>query len=89
MHTSSIERDIRGFIEENFLFRGDNQSLGEAESLLDAGLVDSTGVLELVSFLEGHFGLHIPDAEMTPENLDSICGLVAYVGTKLGTTAAA
>ncbi|MDI3308940.1 MAG: acyl carrier protein [Acetobacteraceae bacterium] len=77
------EAEIRSFIAENFLFREGRASLGEDESLLEAGLIDSTGVLELVAFLEQHFGLRIPDADMVPENLDSVRGLVTYVEARL------
>lgn len=80
--TDDIENAIRGFIAENFLYRDDTQGLDPGQSLLSAGLVDSTGVLELVAFLEERFGLRIPDSDMLPENLDSITGLVAYVARR-------
>jgi acyl carrier protein len=77
-----IEQKIREFIADNFLFREDRASLSDAESLLEAGVIDSTGVLELVAFLESEFGLAISDAEMVPENLDSISRIVGYVKGK-------
>jgi acyl carrier protein len=77
------ESEIRGFIEDNFLFREDRVELEASESLLAAGLIDSTGVLELVAFLEQRFGIRVADAEMVPENLDSVRSLVAYVQAKL------
>jgi len=80
---SQIEADIRSFIADNFLFREDRASLDADESLLEAGLIDSTGVLELVAFLERRFDIRIPDEDMLPENLDSIRGLVAYVRGRL------
>lgn len=80
---NQTEAEIRNFIAENFLFREGRASLGEDESLLEAGLIDSTGVLELVAFLEQRFGIRIPDADMVPENLDTVRGLVAYVDAKL------
>ena len=79
-----IEDAIRSFIAENFLYRDDTQGLDPGQSLLAAGLVDSTGVLELVAFLEERFGFRIPDFDMLPENLDSIAGLVAYVARRIG-----
>jgi acyl carrier protein len=79
-----IEDDVRRFIAENFLYRDDTQGLGSGQSLLAAGLVDSTGVLELVAFLEERFSFRIPDSDMLPENLDSIAGLVAYVARRIG-----
>jgi acyl carrier protein len=76
------ERKVRKFIEDNFLFREDRADIGDGESLLDAGLIDSTGVLELVAFLEGEFGLRMADADIVPENLDSIRAIVRYVESK-------
>jgi acyl carrier protein len=78
-----IEQKIRRFIEQNFLFREDRGGLSAEESLLDAGLVDSTGVLELVAFLESDFGITIEDAEIVPDNLDSIRAISSYVQRKL------
>jgi len=77
-----IEQKIRQFITDNFLFREDRASLTDAESLLEAGVIDSTGVLELIAFLESEFGLAVDDAEIVPENLDSISRIVGYVKGK-------
>ena len=63
---------IREFIEYNFLFREEGAAISDSESLLDAGLINSTGVLELISFLEIEFGLTVSEVEITPDNLDSI-----------------
>jgi acyl carrier protein len=79
---TDIEQKIRQFITDNFLFREDRASLTDAESLLEAGVIDSTGVLELVAFLEREFGLAVADAEIVPENLDSISRIVGYVKGK-------
>src|SRR2546423_1425195 len=80
----SIDQKIREFIEDNFLFRTGRGDLAAEESLLDAGLIDSTGILELVAFLENGFGIVIEDAEIVPDNLDSIRAIAAYVERKLG-----
>jgi acyl carrier protein len=77
-----IEQRIRQFITDNFLFREDRASLTDTESLLEAGVIDSTGVLELVAFLESEFGLAVDDDEIVPENLDSISRIVGYVKGK-------
>ena len=74
---------IRRFIAENFLFREEIDSLPEDASFLEAGIIDSTGVLELVCFLESTFGIEIADDEMLPENLDSIRAVSAYVQRKV------
>ena len=75
---------VRRFIGENFLFRDDADAITHDASLLDAGIIDSTGVLELVCFLETAFGIQVHDDEMLPENLDSIHAIANYVGRKLG-----
>ena len=74
---------VRRFIGENFLFRDDGDAIAHDQSLLDAGIIDSTGVLELVCFLETTFGIEVQDDEMLPENLDSIRSISNYVGRKL------
>ena len=74
---------VRRFISENFLFRDDGDAITHDQSLLDAGIIDSTGVLELVCFLETTFGIEVQDDEMLPENLDSIRSISNYVGRKL------
>jgi acyl carrier protein len=78
------KRAIREFIEMSFLFREGRERLADDESLLGAGLIDSTGILELVSFLESEFGLVVEDQEIVPENLDSVAQIAAYVDAKSG-----
>jgi acyl carrier protein len=85
---ADIERHVRTFIEDNFLFREDRESLSDTESLLEAGLIDSTGILELVAFLEQKFQIRMADADIVPENLDSIKTIVAYVEGKQAKAAA-
>jgi acyl carrier protein len=80
---------IRAFIVENFLFGDDGALVDDQASLIDADLVNSTGILELVSFLEAEFGLSIADPEIVPENLDSVARLAAFVERKVAATAAA
>jgi acyl carrier protein len=74
--------EIRSFIVETFLM-GQEDSLHEDTSLLDAGIIDSTGVLELVTFIEERYGIQVEDHELIPENLDSIANVAAYVHGKL------
>ncbi|MBK7701869.1 MAG: acyl carrier protein [bacterium] len=79
-----LRQQIRGFVVENFLF-GDGAPLKDDKmSLLDNGIMDSVGVMELVAFLEGDLGLGIDDQELVPENLDSIDNLVGFVTRKRG-----
>ena len=76
---AEIESTIRAFIEDNFLYRTEQAQLSDSESLLEAGLVDSTGVLELVDFLETEFQIRMADEEIAPANLDSIKAIVTYI----------
>jgi acyl carrier protein len=76
-----LEEQIRRFVVENFLF-GDDGGLRNDTSFIATGTIDSTGVLELVSFLEREYGITIEDDELVPENLDSIDRLVAFVTRK-------
>ena len=82
MH-NDIGVKVRKFIGDNFLFREDLGGIAEDTSFLDAGIIDSTGVLELISYLEGTWGIEVADEEMLPENFDSIRGIVAYLNRKL------
>ena len=79
----SVKQQIIEFITTNFLFDADNKNLSETDSLLETGVVDSTGVLELVSFIEETYDFKIEDEDITPENLDSVVNITAYVIYKL------
>jgi acyl carrier protein len=81
MNSAEIERDIRKFIVDSFLF-GRSEELRDNSSLLDK-IIDSTGALELVGFLQERFNITIDDEEVLPENLDSVKHIVAYVEKKL------
>lgn len=72
---------VKEFIVQNF-YVPDGDALADDTSLLDQGIVDSTGVLEVTSFLEKEFGIKIEDAEMLPENLDTIGNIVAFLRRK-------
>ncbi len=74
--------EIRKFITENFLFGQDDGGLTDNDSFLEKGIIDSTGVLELVAFVEEKFGVKVEDHELIPENLDSINNLISFVSSK-------
>ena len=78
----SIENKVRDFIIENFLFGVPDDRLGPDDSLLERGILDSTGVMELVAFLEKTYQILVEDEELDPDNLDSISRISAYVGRK-------
>ena len=73
---------LRGFVLENYLFSDDQSLLKNEDSFLASKIMDSMGVLELVSFLEEEFGVETEDQEMIPNNLDSIDKLVVFVESK-------
>ena len=76
------KQEIRKFIVENFLFGSEN-GLKDDTSFLDEGIMDSTGALELVTFLEEEFSITVEDEELIPENLDSINNVAAYLLRKI------
>ncbi len=80
----TIEQTIRGFVVDNFLFGESNREPGGEESFLELGIIDSTGVLELVTFIESTFGLKVADAELVPDNLDTVNSLVTFIRRKTG-----
>lgn len=75
----ALQEQIRNFIVENFLFGDAGNALEDNDSLLDKGIIDSTGVLELVSYLENNFSIRVEDEELVPENLDSIANVITYI----------
>lgn len=78
------EAEIRQFIVDNFLFGEGGSDLGEEDSLLGKGLIDSTGVMELVGFLQSKFQIQVEDNEIVPANLDSIAKIRTFVQQKKG-----
>lgn len=73
--------EIRSFIVENFLY-GQDDGFGDDVSFLEKGIIDSTGVLELVSFVEDKYGISVDDEELVPDNFDSLNNLSAYIARK-------
>ena len=78
----AIESDLRDFLSANYFLGEDPSQLAGSSSLIEAGLIDSTGVLELVGYLEEQFGIRITNDELLPENLDSIENIVGFVERK-------
>jgi acyl carrier protein len=76
---TEIRSALRTFVIENFLMGDASSMLKDGESFLETGTIDSTGVLEVVSFLEGDFGIQVDDKDLVPENLDSVNNLTGYV----------
>lgn len=78
--------EIRTFIIDNFLF-GQEAAFADDQSFLESGIIDSTGLLELVTFVEQRYGISIADRELVPENLDSLRNISRFVAQKVGATA--
>jgi acyl carrier protein len=72
---------IRAFVIENYLF-GEDGKLNNSDSFMESGIIDSTGILELVRFLEATFGVKVADEDLIPDNLDSIDKIVTFVRAK-------
>jgi acyl carrier protein len=86
---AAIEHAVREFLTENFPLSGDASELDREESLIGAGVIDSTGVLEVIGFVEETYGVQVADEEVLPENLDSIAAIGRFVAGKLGAADAA
>jgi acyl carrier protein len=78
----TIEQQIRSFIIETFLFGESNNGLKDTDSLLETGVIDSTGVLELIAFIEETYKIKVKDEELVPENLDSIANVSDFICRK-------
>ena len=78
-----INEQIRAFVMSNF-YVAKNTTIENSESLLDRGIIDSTGVLEVIFFIEETFGIKVEDSEMLPENLDSIDRITNFIKRKKG-----
>lgn len=83
--TEAIAREIKDFVVTNFLFGQQGAGLADDQSFLESGVIDSTGVLELVAFLEERYGIAVADRELLPENLDSVQNVSRFVARKLET----
>ena len=78
-----IRQQIHEYIEVNFLYDGGAQALDDTTPLLEQDVVDATGVLEIVLFLEETYGIHVDEEDLTPENLDSVENIALFVWQRL------
>ncbi len=78
-----VSSTLREFIKENFLISEEDNEMEDSASFLETGVVDSTGILEIVEFLEEKFEITIDDEELVPENLDSIENLTNFLNKKM------
>ena len=82
-----IIAEVREFLKENFML-DDSVTIAEATSFMDNHILDSTGFIELITFIEERYGVRVEDEEMVPENFDSLRYIAAYLGRKRGAAAA-
>ena len=83
MDNSEIVMNLRKYVISNFLLGAGDSDFKNDDSFLEKGIVDSTGILELVSFIEENYKFKVKDDELTPDNLDTIDKLAAFIGRKL------
>jgi len=82
MDEGTIQKRVREYVVESFLVGDEESEFSDDQSFLDSGLIDSTGILEVIAFLEDEFEIEIDDEEMVPENLDSVSNISHFVASK-------
>ena len=87
--TDTIKDAVKAFVIENFLFGDTSNPLADSDSLIENGIIDSTGVLELVAIIEDRYGITVADADIMPANLDSLARITAFIASKTATPATA
>jgi acyl carrier protein len=80
-----IKAQVREYIKDNFLMGARGSDFADTDSFMEKHILDSTGFLELIAYLEESFGIAVADEEMTPDNLDSLDKVAAYIGRKRAT----
>lgn len=78
-----IKPELRHYILDNYLFTDDEDQLQDGGSLIEDGIVDSTGILDLVGFIEETFEIQVPDTDLVPDNFDSVDKITAYIQRRL------
>lgn len=86
MSANDVKKIVKEFLSDRFMIGRSIDSLKDSDSMLEKGIIDSTGVLEVVGFIEETFGFTIGDEELIPEYLDSVNNIVAFVTRKAGHT---
>ncbi len=82
MRDEDVLKEVREYVIENFLLGDEDEAFSDSESFLESGLIDSTGILEVISFLEETYRIEIADEEMIPDNLDSVERVARFVVSK-------
>ena len=79
-----VKKVVRQFIVDTFLFGSEDEPFGDNDSFLEKGIIDSTGVLELIEFIEENYGINVEDDELVPDNFDSLDNVAVYINRKKG-----
>jgi acyl carrier protein len=79
---ADLKSTLRQYIIDNFLFGDTETKFADGDSFMDSGIVDSTGILDIITFLEGEFSIKVNDDEIVPDNLDSLNNLDAFINRK-------
>jgi acyl carrier protein len=79
---TDVKQQIREYIVDNFLFGDTSTQFSDTDSFMEKGILDSTGILEVITFLEENYGIKVEDDELIPENLDSINNIDGFVSRK-------
>jgi acyl carrier protein len=79
---ADIKKELREFIIENFLFGDTETEFSDSDSFMDKGIIDSTGILEVITYIEENYDIKVEDNEILPENLDSLHNLEKFVNNK-------
>ncbi|MFP4418878.1 MAG: acyl carrier protein [Chitinispirillaceae bacterium] len=88
MKEIDVRKSIRDFVNRNFLMGTNSVSYQDNDSFLQLGIIDSTGVLELVGYLQDTYGIQVADTDLVPENLDSIENVTSFIQKKRSYVAA-
>ena len=80
---ADINQQLRDYIVENFLFGDTETEFTDDDSFMEKGIIDSTGILEVITYIEENFNFKIEDEELIPENLDSISNITAFISRKV------
>lgn len=83
MKTDEIREKVRNYLQSTFLFNDNNNVISDNASFLELGIIDSTGILEVINYIQGEFKIIVNDEEILPENLDSIHNMTNFISYKL------
>ncbi len=81
-NAQQIKEAVKGYIVENFMFGNESEPIREDDSFIERGIIDSTGIMELIDYIENKYDISLDDKELVPENLDSLNNLSRFILSK-------